>query len=197
MSAKKGKAQKRQKINQTVSNKETPDPQSKKQITLRLKNVVDFAKFSFELEEKREQGLVNQSGQMLTAFSVVSAAILMAVQILIDCEIVSKRIILISAGVTLAPMFLSMALALLSRWRFSYVTMITGQELLQKIEANANNHVYQYQYDYQWLDQLANIQNSKKKNNDIRGILIYASMIVFFYAVASLVTCSVIIAFGE
>lgn len=197
MSAKKGKAQKRQKINQTVSNKETPDPQSKKQITLRLKNVVDFAKFSFELEEKREQGLVNQSGQMLTAFSVVSAAILMAVQILIDCEIVSKRIILISAGVTLAPMFLSMALALLSRWRFSYVTMITGQELLQKIEANANNHVYQYQYDYQWLDQLANIQNSKKKNNDIRGILIYASMTVFFYAVASLVTCSVIIAFGE
>ena len=197
MSVKKGKAQKRQKTNQTVSNKETPDPQSKKQITLRLKNVVDFAKFSFELEEKREQGLVNQSGQMLTAFSVVSAAILMAVQILIDCEIVSKRIILISAGVTLAPMFLSMALALLSRWRFSYVTMITGQELLQKIEANANNHVYQYQYDYQWLDQLANIQNSKKKNNDIRGILIYASMIVFFYAVASLVTCSVIIAFGE
>lgn len=197
MSAKKGKVQKPQRTNQTVSNDDTPDPQSKKQIKLRMKNVVNFAKFSFELEEKREQSLVNQSGQMLTAFSVVSAAILMAVPILIDYTSVSKRIILISAGITLAPMLLSMALALLSRWRFSYVTMITGQELLQKIEANANNHVYQYQYDYQWLDQLANIQNSKKKNNDIRGILIYASMIVFFYAVASLVTCSVIIAFGE
>lgn len=194
---KKRKAQKRQVANQTASNNQTPDPQSKKQITLRLKNVVDFAKFSFELEEKREQSLINQSGQMLTAFSVVSAAILMAVPILIDCTSVSDRIILISAGVTLAPMLLSMALALLSRWRFSYVTMVTGQELLQKIEANANNHVFQYQYDYQWLDQLANIQKSKKKNNDIRGILIYASMIVFFYAVASLVTCSVIIAFGE
>ena len=59
-------------------NNKMPDPDSREQTALRLKNVVEFAQFSYELEDKREQSLITQSGQMLTAFSVTSAALLMA-----------------------------------------------------------------------------------------------------------------------
>ena len=198
MSAKKGKAQKRQKVNQSALNNETPVPPTKEQIEQierRLKNVVKFAKFSYKLEEEREQSIVNQSGQMRTAFSVASVAILMAVPILIDHTSFSQRKILISSGITLAFLLLSMALALVSRWRFKYVTMMTGEELLQKINKDSENHQYQFQYDSQWINQLNEIQNSKKKNNDLRCKLIRCSMIAFFFAVASLILCSFIIAF--
>ncbi len=191
---KKQKSKTTQEANQTIISDNAPDPQSEEQITLRLKNIVEFAKFSYELEEKREQSLINQSGQMLTAFSVASATILMAVPVLIEHTCISKCMILISAGVTLALMLLSMVLAVISQWRFKYTTMMTGEELLQKVESDMDNHVYQSQYDYQWLNQLKEIQVSKKKNNDKRYRLIHASMIVFFAAVASLIICSVIVA---
>ena len=198
MSAKKGKTQKRQKANQIASNKEPPVPLTKEQIDRSdfcLKNVVKFAKFSFKLEEKREQSVINQSGQMLTALSVASATILMAVPILIEHTSISKLEILISAGIVLALLLTSMTLAVLAQWRFKYVTMKTGEELLQEINKDAENHQHQHQYDSQWINQLNEIQNSKKKNNDLRCKLIIASMGAFFLAVASLILCSFIIAF--
>ena len=51
--------------------------------SLRLKNVVELGKYSFDLEEKREQSLISQSGQILTAISLFSAGILMALPILL------------------------------------------------------------------------------------------------------------------
>ena len=51
---------------------------------LRMENVREFGKFSFDLEEKREQSILNQSSQMLTAFSLFSAAILMALPIMTE-----------------------------------------------------------------------------------------------------------------
>lgn len=189
----KGKARIPKESNQTILIDEH-DPQSAEQISLRLKNIVEFAKFSYELEEKRERSLINQSGQMLTAFSVVSATLLMGVTILIDHTCIPKNMILKSAGISLALMLISMALAVISQWRFKYVTMMTGEELLQKVEADMNHHVYQSQYDYQWVDQLKEIQVSKKENNDKRYRLIHASMIFFFAAVVSLIMCPLIIA---
>lgn len=178
----------------SLENNKMPDPESREQTALRLKNVVEFAKFSYELENKREQSLINQSGQMLTAFSVASAALLMAIPILIEHTVINKHMVLMTAGIVLALMIISMAFAMVSQWRFRYDTMMNGEELLHKIEADKDHHVYQLQYDYQWVDQLTVIQNSKKKNNDKRYILINLSMIAFFAAVAVLVTCTLIIA---
>ena len=53
-----------------VTEEETTNYQNEDLDALRMKNVFEFGKFSFELEEKREQGILNQSGQMLTAFSL-------------------------------------------------------------------------------------------------------------------------------
>lgn len=68
-----------------------------KQTTLRLKNAVEFGRFSFELEEKREQSIIQQSSQIITAFSIASAAVLMAVPIIIDNTQLRSRTVLIAS----------------------------------------------------------------------------------------------------
>ena len=176
---------------------ESQDPDSAEQITLRMKNIVEFAKFSFDLEEKREQSLINQSGQMLTAFSVTSAALLMAAPVFLEYTSISRLNILISAGIVLFFMLVSMVLAVIAQWRFEYTTMMNGEELLHKIEEDPDNHVFQAQYDYQWVNQLEEIQDSKKQNNDKRYKLIRASMVMFFVAVFSLIVCSVVVWFTK
>ena len=188
-------ANKKQRIKKLPNNNadDRIDPQSAEQISLRTQNIVEFSKFSYELEEKREQSLIEQSSQMLTAFSIASAALLMAVPIILEYTCISKCRILISAGLVLFFMLISMVLAVISQWRFKYKTMMNGDELLQKVEKNAKGHIYQAQYDYQWIDQLKEIQDSKKKNNDKRYKLIHASMIFFLIATASLLLCSLMI----
>lgn len=153
---------------------------------LRTRNVVEFAKFSFELEEKREQSLINQSSQMLTAFSVASAALLMTAPIILEHTCVQKNKILLLVGGALTFLLASMILAMVSQWRFKYKTMMNGDEFLKKISANKSCHVYQMHYNYQWIDQLTEIQDSKKKNNDKRRLLISYSMGVFFFAILEL-----------
>lgn len=172
---------------------ETFDPKSVEQFELRMKNVAEFAKYSFELERKREQSVVEQTGQMLTASSVTSAAVLLAVPILLEHTCVSPPIILFSSGAILVCIFVSMAFAIYSQWRFKYETLMSGMEFLLGIEADIEDYVVQAQYDYQWINQLTDIQDSKKENNDKRCRYIVISMRFFFAAIIILIVCSFII----
>lgn len=170
--------------NTSVNNVTTEED---RQTTLRLKNVVEFGRFSFELEEKREQSIIQQSSQMLTAFSIVSAVILMAIPILIENTEILPKVIIIAAALVLIPLIVSMVLSILSQWRFTYSSMLTAEELLRQAEADKEHHTFQAQYDYQWVSQLTTIQNSKKKNNDTRSNLIRASTISFLVSIGMLV----------
>ena len=60
-----------------VSVEDTDLKEDEKRANLRAHNVLEMGKFSYELEEKREQSLITQSGQMLTTFSIASAAMLL------------------------------------------------------------------------------------------------------------------------
>ena len=108
--------------------------QSTEQTLLLTKNVVEFAKFSYELEEKREQSLLNQSGHLLTLFSVSSAVLFTAVPVLLSYTNFDKGRILLFSGISLTILLVSMLLAVISQWRFRYETMMNGEELLLKIK---------------------------------------------------------------
>ena len=47
-------------------------------------NALALSRLSYEAEEQREQSLINQSSQMATAFSFISAVILMLFPIITD-----------------------------------------------------------------------------------------------------------------
>ncbi len=40
---------------------------------LMMKNILELGRFSYNFQEKREESLINQSGRMLTAYSVAAA----------------------------------------------------------------------------------------------------------------------------
>lgn len=154
---------------------------------LRMENVREFGKFSFDLEEKREQSILNQSSQMLTAFSLFSAAILMALPIVTEYSAIPDWQIMYLTEVAFAPLIVSLVLAIIAQWRFSYQTMLDAEGFENILYRQKEDYHDQSDYDWQWVYQLSAVQKSKKKNTDLRVRLIKASMICFLLSVAILV----------
>ena len=159
---------------------------------LRMRNVREFGLFSFELEEKREQSILNQAGQMLTAFSLFSAAILMALPLVADYTNVPDGQAFCLAVVVLAPLIASLVLAILAQWRFKYQAIKNAEEFETELYRKRDEYKEQYAYDCQWVYQLAAVQKSKKKNNDRRSHLVRASMICFLVSVGILVVGDIV-----
>lgn len=156
-------------------------------VELRMRNVLDFGKFSFELEEKREQSILNQAGQMLTAFSLFSAAILMAYPLVADYTGIPDIQAFCLAMIVLVPLIASLVLAILAQWRFKYQTMKNAEEFENELYRSRNDYNNQSDYDWQWVYQLTDVQKSKKKNNDKRVKLVKASMVCFLTSVGILI----------
>ena len=53
-------------------------------ITSQFRHIKELSELKYEAEEKREQNLIQQSSQMQTVFSFMTAAIFMAVPICIE-----------------------------------------------------------------------------------------------------------------
>lgn len=154
--------------------------------TLRMRNVCEFGKFSFELEEKREQSILNQSGHMLTAFSLFSAAILMALPLVAEYTSIPDGQAFCLSVVVLVPLVASLLLAIVAQWRFKYQTMINAKEFENAIFRSKDSYKGQSDYDWQWVHQLTAVQDSKRLNNDKRVKLVKASMICFLVSVGIL-----------
>lgn len=150
---------------------------------LKMKNVVEFGRFSFELEEKREQSIISQSNQMLTGFSICSAALLMAIPIMCDETNVPHTQLLIASGFVFFFLIISLVLAVIAQWRFEYQSMICAEDFEIAINKEADIYQSQKQYNDQWVFQLTAIQRSKQQVNDRRVKLVIASMTCFLTAV--------------
>lgn len=159
---------------------------------MKMRNALSFGRFSFDLEEKREQSIITQSSHMLTAFSLFSAALLMAIPIVIDHTSIPDNQVLSAAGLSFITFIASLILTIVAQWRFKYQTMKTAEQFRDEILSNESTYQYQSQYDYQWIIQITEVQKSKKKNNDRRVGLIKAAMICFLVAVGILVGASIL-----
>lgn len=164
-------------------NKEETSTKDSSLADLMMQNIIMFGKYSFELEEKREQSIISQSSNMLTAFSVVSAALIMAIPIVIENTIIPKNQILFCSGIIILFLLASLVLSTLAQWRYKYQTMQTVDEFFNRVNAEHFNYTTQAQFDIQLKEQLSIIHNSKIKNDNRRANLIRASMIVFWVAI--------------
>ncbi|HCC34346.1 MAG TPA: hypothetical protein DEQ02_01425 [Ruminococcaceae bacterium] len=158
-------------------------------------NVKEFGKYSFELEEKREQSLINQSTQMVTAFSVFSIAIYTLLPVFQNIPIIPFFKLLFCVGIVTIFLLASLVLAVLVQWRFKYYTMKNIEEFYKSVNEEHENYTTQAQFDIQWKDQLKDIHLSKFKLNNRRVKLIKASMVLFFIAVGTVILSVIGIAF--
>jgi len=160
---------------------------------LMMKNIKEFGLFSYELEEKREQSLLNQSTQMVTAFSVFSLAVFTILPIIKDIPRLSFTKLLFCAGIVTLFLLISLIFAVLVQWRFKYLTMQGVDEFYRSVYNEQENYMTQPQFDTQWKEQIQQIHKSKKDINDKRASWIKVSMIFFFLSIVVLVLSTLVL----
>ena len=89
------------------------DNKNEKQI-----EIIKIGKFSFELEEKREQSLIMQSGHMLTGFSIISVMLLAVIPILLDYTKISNKTVFLLLGIPLLCLVIGLLFAIAAQWRY-------------------------------------------------------------------------------
>lgn len=185
------------KIKKKIKNIQTADKANDDidYITPQFRHIKELAKLKYDAEEKREQHLIQQSGQMQTAFSFVTAAVFMAIPICIEHrEPLSLDFFLVSVSVISAFLLLSLLLASIAQWRWK-----TGSfpDIAQIKSDVLNSEEWQklcieYNQIDQWVNLVGNVQAEKARLNDRRVKLIMASMLCFYAAIASVVISFII-----
>ena len=75
---------------------------------LMLKNILTLGKFSYSLQEKREESLISQSGRMLTAYSVTAALL----------PLLLSKTAGLGPAILFTGLLISFIFALIAGWRF-------------------------------------------------------------------------------
>lgn len=135
-----------------------------------LSNIVDFGKFSYRLQEKREEILMNQVGAMLIAVSISLAVLPLLVPVI--------YIPYVFTGLALSLVFTVMA-----GWRFKYSQMSDVDVFFDEVNKNYECYETQYQFDMQWKYQLSASHKSKAKTTDKRIRFFLAAMVSFICSV--------------
>ena len=103
-------------------------------ITLQFRYIKELSQLKYEAEEKREQNLIQQSSQMQTVFSFMTAAIFMAVPICVEFRgILSLEFFLISISITVMFLIASLVLASIAQWRWKTKTIPDVTKIKEEI----------------------------------------------------------------
>ena len=114
-----------------------------KRTDLKMKNIKEFGLFSYEMECKREESLIEQSGKMMTAFSIYTASLYVLVQIMLDCFRYLKNEILLATGIISICLIASLVLAVISQWRYKYKRpRIPNRTIIHLINHSKNSALF-------------------------------------------------------
>lgn len=139
---------------------------------------------------KREQNLIQQSSQMQTAFSFMTAAVFAATAICIEYRgKLTLNFFLIAVSVVAFLLIVSLLLASLAQWRWKTEAF---PDILDMKDTVVNDPEWEkltikYHQINQWIDLVGKVQKKKAKINDRRVKLIMASMICFYLSIGSIV----------
>lgn len=164
-------------------------------ITTQYRYIKELSALKYESEEKREQNLIQQSSQMQTVFSFMTAAIFMAVPICIEYRgTLSLEFFLVSISIIVAFLIASLILASLAQWRWKTETFPDVIQIRDSVIDNPEWQKLTVEYNQisQWVDLIAKVQKEKAKLNGRRVWLIMASMICFYCSIFSVVISFII-----
>ena len=169
------------------TNQQKAAPNQKDLVALQYRNAVEFGKFSFELEEKRGQSLITHSGHMLTAFSLYSTALLTLLAALLSDGFISRTHLFVASTSIAIPLVISLIFTMLAQWRFKYQAPVNAKVFAEAFSKDPKNYCEQYQFDFQFVVQLQQIQDSKKRKNDKRLFHVRMATLFFFISIIALV----------
>ena len=159
-------------------------------ITIQYQHIKELALMKYDAEEKREQSLIQQSSQMQTVFSFMSAALLMVIPVCIQYRgNIELEFFLIAGSTVLGIMIVSLVLASIAQWRWRTETFPDIPQIKSFIinSEEWDKLLVEYNRIDQVVDLLGRVQTEKTRLNDIRVNLLTASMICFYIAVMFIV----------
>lgn len=159
-------------------------------ITPQYLHIKELSKLKYESEEKREQNLIQQSSQMQTVFSFMTAAIFMAIPVCIEYRgPLSLEFFLISISIIVIFLITSLVLASLAQWRWKTKTFPDVTKIKESVIDSPEWKKFTIEYHQidQWIDIIGKVQAEKSKLNSRRVSLIMASMICFYCSIISII----------
>lgn len=161
-------------------------------ITSQYRYIKELAILKYDAEEKREINLLQQSSQMQTAFSFMTAALFMAVPICIEHRgAISLEFFLVSVSIVTALLMASLICASIAQWRWKTETFPDIKKIKDEVINNPEweKLCIEYHQVNQWIDLVGSVQSEKARLNDRRVGLIITSMICFYGSIGTLVVC--------
>jgi len=143
--------------------------------------IIKMGKFSFELEEKREQSLILQSGHMLTGFSIISVMLLAVIPIMLDYTRISNKIVFLLLGVSLLFLVISLLCAIAAQWRYDYLGFDNIDSIYQLMNTAPSEDVNNW-----WIANLNYIHNSKNNLNEKRAKMMKYSTVSFGISISTI-----------
>lgn len=165
--------------------------EQERQITAQYQYIKELATLKYDAEEKREQNLIQQSSQMQTAFSFMTAAVFAATAICIEYR--GKLTLNFFSDSSICCLLFCwlwvLLLASLAQWRWKTEAF---PDILDMKDTVVNDPEWEkltikYHQINQWIDLVGKVQKKKAKINDRRVKLIMASMICFYLSIGSIV----------
>ena len=164
--------------------------EQERQITAQYQYIKELATLKYDAEEKREQNLIQQSSQMQTAFSIMTAAVFAATAICIEYRgKLTLNFFLIAVSIVTVLLIVSLLLASIAQWRWKTEAFPDIQDIKDTVVNDPEWEkltIKSHQIN-QWIDMVGKVQKKKAEINDRRVKLIMASMICFYLSIGSIV----------
>lgn len=161
------------------------------------KDVLEFmaenAKLVYEVEEKRQNSILEQTGRLLVFETLISAAFYTVVPMVLDVwgdEKVPEWFWLLVLGISLL-LILVLILTLVTQWRFEYKGMpnpVKLKEKLNNMRETDNLEKLKSEYKDKYITAMS---YSLKSKNDVRTYLI-KMVVIILLAMLLLIICGVL-----
>ncbi len=151
---------------------------------------LELAQEKYDFENQREQELIQQSGQMQSAFSFMTAALFMALPVALDHQgQLSNTFFFVAFSIILFFLFLSLVLASAATWRWKKNALGNIQQIKKSILDTDEWEKFLKKYNRcsSKINALEEVQMRKEELNNRRANLIHLSMIAFYFSIGSIV----------
>lgn len=165
------------------------------QVTIQYRYIKELAQQKYDDELRREQNLIQQSSQMQTAFSFMTAAVFMAVPICIEYRgKLPMTYFYIGVSIVAGWLMISLVCASLAQWRWKTETLDNIEQVKDGIIGSENwaDYLVEHHRLGSWIDMMSKVQKSKNAVNDKRVKLIMASMVCFYGALLSIIVLFIV-----
>lgn len=169
------------------SNIEMTNEQENQAVAL-YKHTKELSQIKYESELRREDSLIQQSSHMQTAFSFTTAAIFMAVQIILDNRgVLSLEFFFVAISSIVLCLMISLVTASLAQRRVKKQALMSVFDIEEFVAENWQQTLKESQQLKQWVKVIGAVQKSLADINEKRVLLIRISMGSFFASIGLII----------